>query len=185
MCAQNQCARSDELITGPDAPDCGKVPAILQLLASQISAAVRESDQAVDALTGSFTDIMQHVQTIQALVDNPAPAPQGNDDIAQQCTLISAKMQSAIIAFQFYDKLTQRLAHAASSTGIMAQLAQLPAAALDGQCWEEAEQRIRSSYTIEEDRRCFEAVISGQDPDTLVAPAAAQATAGESDIELF
>jgi hypothetical protein len=87
---------------------------MLELSAVQIEAAMKDSNASVEVLTDSFTTMAGYMRmisdTVQSLPD------QGDVGAAKQNLIgvsehVSSMVHQAIIAFQFYDKLVQRLAH--------------------------------------------------------------------------
>jgi len=91
-----------------------KVAELTRLAAAQIRVTVTESGESVDDLTRAFTDIVDQDRSIRANIDQLPDSPE-IIDIKQQISSLSAGISSnvrnAIIAFQFYDRLCQRLDH--------------------------------------------------------------------------
>jgi hypothetical protein len=91
---------------------------MLELAAGQIDAAMTESNSSVDVLTGSFTTMAGYLRAITTTL---ARLPDTGEVGALKASLVgaadhvNATAQQAIIAFQFYDKLSQRLAHVCHS----------------------------------------------------------------------
>ncbi|MCP4322706.1 MAG: hypothetical protein GY787_12845, partial [Alteromonadales bacterium] len=71
------------------------------------------------------------------------------------------KVHSAIIAFQFYDKLSQRLDHVSESLSALTTLIGNPAELYSPIAWQSLQESIRSKYTMEAERQIFDKVISG------------------------
>ena len=98
---------------------------MLELSAVQIEAAMKDSNSSVEVLTDSFTTMAGYMRmisdTVQTLPD------QGEVGAAKQNLIgvsehVSGMVHQAIIAFQFYDKLVQRLAHVGISLGDLSNL---------------------------------------------------------------
>jgi hypothetical protein len=98
---------------------------MLELSAVQIEAAMKDSNASVEVLTDSFTTMAGYMRmisdTVQTLPD------QGEVGAAKQNLIgvsehVSGMVHQAIIAFQFYDKLVQRLAHVGISLGDLSDL---------------------------------------------------------------
>ncbi len=162
---------------------------MLELSAAQIEAAMKDSNASVDVLTASFTSMAGYMRMI---TDTVATLPdQGDNADARQTLLgaadqVSGMVHQAIIAFQFYDKLVQRLAHVTQSLGGLSGLVSDQRRIFNPQEWVDLQERIRAKYTTPDECEMFEAVIGG----TPVAQAIEQyvnamKTKGGDDIELF
>ena len=155
---------------------------LLTALLAHIRAATAESDEAVSDLTDSFTTIVEHAT---ALGEEAAALAEGaaKQAITAHSQDIMGKMQAAVVAFQFYDKLSQRLDqawHALEATGAL--LAD-PARNQDPAGWQKLCETVRGHFTVEADRQLFQAILDGRSVEEALAgghaPAAAQ------DVELF
>ena len=82
---------------------------------------MKDSGESVDMLANSFTTMFGHVQMI-AEVANGIPDAAVRDSIQGNCGLVGTRMQETIIAFQFYDRLVQRLSHVCHSIDELAGL---------------------------------------------------------------
>lgn len=137
---------------------------MLELAAGQVEAAMRDSNASVDVLTDTFTSmagLMGMVEeSVASLPDTPelaATKTQLHTGLAQ----VSDKVHQAIIAFQFYDKLAQRLAHVCQSLGGLSTLVSDKSRLYNPGEWVALQDSIRSKYTMVEERAMFEAVLSG------------------------
>jgi len=162
---------SDEIIRGTRAnsPDLDwsqvrETVLMLELAAGQVEAAMRDSNNSVDVLTDTFTSmagLMRVVQeSVAELPDSPelsAPKAQLDASIGQ----VSDKVHQAIIAFQFYDKLVQRLAHVCHSLGSLSNLVSDKSKLYNPYEWVSLQEKIRSKFTMAEERQMFEAVLNG------------------------
>src|SRR5262245_65664445 len=74
----------------------------------QMESALSESDIAVDELIKSFTGLFEAGQALGSLAED-------SSDLARQLDALRKQTAAAVVAFQFYDKLTQRLGHVRSS----------------------------------------------------------------------
>jgi len=87
---------------------------MLELAAGQVEAAMKDSNSSVEVLTDTFTSLANTLQLIDAAVGT-LPDTVGNGlvkvEIQDNTRLVAEKVHHAIVAFQFYDKLVQRLDH--------------------------------------------------------------------------
>ncbi|MCU0933408.1 MAG: hypothetical protein MUE86_02975 [Thiobacillaceae bacterium] len=130
---------------------------MLNLAVAQIEIALKDSSGSVDVLAESFTgmygNIMALVEQARALPDSPAKA-----GIEASGMVVSEQMQQAIIAFQFYDRLST------------------------------LQQQIRSQYTMEDEKLMFDTLIRTGDVREALAryvEARQQQSGSGADVELF
>ena len=137
---------------------------MLELAAGQVDAAMRDSNSSVDTLMDTFTSMADTLGMIDAALDT-LPDTIGNgvvkSEIQGGARQVSQKVNQAIIAFQFYDKLVQRLDHVCQSLSDLSNLVGNTARLYNPQEWSALQERIRSKYTMAEERAMFEAVMAG------------------------
>lgn len=137
---------------------------MLELAAGQVEAAMRESNSSVEVLTDTFTSLADTLQLIDAAVST-LPDTVGNGlvkaEIQGNMQLVAQKIHHAIVAFQFYDKLVQRLAHVRHGleelSGVVSEKSRL----FNPDEWVKLQEMIRAKYTMTEERAMFDAVIHG------------------------
>jgi len=166
----------------PDWSHIRETVRILDLLASHIDVSMKDGDESVDALTDSFTSMMGHMKAIEKCIGE-MPDTQHRTTLQQNTLEVSSKVQSAIIAFQFYDKLTQRLCHASNSLAYLSELVSHPDRLYSPFEWQALHKEIRSSYTIDADRKMFDLTLSGLDVEETFE--SSRETASDDNIELF
>src|SRR5574343_1368283 len=87
---------------------------MLELAAMQIEAAMKDSHTSVEVLTQSFTTMagyMQHIQESLARLPDEGATGETKHGLLGITGNVSGMVHQAIRAFQFYDRLVQRLAH--------------------------------------------------------------------------
>ncbi len=171
---------------------------MLELAVAQIEMSMRDSNESVEVLSNSFTSMVGQVKMIErtsATLPDAAETAEARATIIQSCATISEMMHAAIVAFQFYDKLTQRLSHVNSSLGTLAELIADARRLYNPYEWLGVQEKIKSRYTMEEERLMFDALIQGKTVKQALAlylqameEKKSQVAAGagaEDDIELF
>lgn len=137
---------------------------MLELAAGQVEAAMRESNTSVEVLTDTFTSLAETLQIIDAAVST-LPDTIGNGlvkaEIQDNTHLVSKKIHDAIVAFQFYDKLAQRLAHVCHGLEGLSGLVSDKRRLFQPHEWVGLQDMIRSKYTMTEERAMFDAVVHG------------------------
>jgi len=161
---------------------------MLELAAVQIESAMKDSNSSVEVLTNSFTSMAGYVRltsdTLQTLPD------QGETGLAKQNLIgvsehVSGMVHQAIIAFQFYDKLVQRLAHVGISLGDLSDLVADGRRLYNPSEWVSLQDKIRTKYTTREEIAMFEAVMKGMAVQEAVDKFMADMKDKSDDIELF
>lgn len=171
---------------------------MLEVAVAQIEMSMRDSDDSVEVLSNSFTSMIGQVKMIEqtaATLPESAETAEAKTAISQSCATISEMMRATIVAFQFYDKLTQRLSHVNSSLGTLADLIADTRRLYNPYEWLGIQEKIKSRYTMEEERLMFEALMQGKTVKQALArylrameekkTQAAGGAAAEDDIELF
>jgi hypothetical protein len=137
---------------------------MLELAAGQVDAAMRDSNSSVDTLMDTFTSMASTLGMIDVALGT-LPDTVGNgmvkSEIQEGARQVSQKVHHAIIAFQFYDKLVQRLDHVCHSLSELSDLVGSTERLYNPQQWSALQERIRSKYTMAEERGMFDAVMAG------------------------
>lgn len=157
----------------------------------QIDAVMRDGDESVGVLTNSFTTMTSAVADIgeaaRGLPDDEATRLV-RETIESKCGFVSGQMQHAIMAFQFYDQMVQRLDHVCRSIDALADLIADSRRLYSPAEWVSIQDKIRSKYTMESERIMFDAILNGASiHDALeLSRSWADAERGKGDeIELF
>ncbi len=137
---------------------------MLELAAGQVDAAMRDSNSSVQTLTDTFTSMADTLSTIDVALGT-LPDTIGNGmvkaEIQENARQVAQKVHQAIIAFQFYDKLAQRLDHVCHSLSGLSGLVSDTGRLYNPQEWSGLQELIRSKYTMAEERDMFDAVMAG------------------------
>ena len=146
---------------------------LLQVAASQIIAAIRDSEGEADALAKGLRDL-----ATASFDDKSAAAAAG---IADNC----------MVMMQFHDRMVQRLEHASNMVALLAErletqgsIKQKVDALFE---WTQISKELRTCYTSERERRLFDAILK-HGPGSSAADEAssyAQQVSQEDRIELF
>ena len=160
---------------------------MLGLCEAQMESALQESDQAVDALIKAFTCLVDATRSVSALAETLPPEVKANlaGDIDSQMAVMSKQMGAAVMAFQFYDKLTQRLGHVRYSLSTLALFVCDRNQSNQPEQWKRLLNTLRRLYKTEEERQIFQMIMDGIATDTspAILPKSEDAKAGE--VELF
>ncbi len=165
---------------------------MMELAVAQIETAMKDSDGSVGVLADSFTSMMDSIRQINDEVrdlpeDDKTAGP--HRTIGRHCEEVISRMQSVIVAFQFYDKLTQRLNHVSRSIDGLADLIGSPVRLYNPEEWRKLQEQVRSKYSMEEERVMFDAITRGMSISQALAlyhtAMREKKAQEEGDIELF
>lgn len=161
---------------------------MLELAAVQIETAMKDSNASVEVLTTSFTAIAQCMHgLLQKISSLPGDGPAGviRAELLGDSGDVADRVHQAIIAFQFYDKLVQRLSHVTHSLGDLSNLVGQPVRLYNPQEWVDLQNRIKAKYSTREENAMFEAVMAGVPVHEAVARFNQEMREQEDDIEFF
>lgn len=162
---------------------------MLNLAVAQISLAMKEGEDSVGALTSAFTDMVAKVNDISRVADsiqNIATDEDGRGSILNNCAHIQGNIQQTIVAFQFYDRLAQRLDHVQDALGRLSGLVADKARLYNPEEWSHLQAAIRSRYTMQEEQDMFEALLAGATVEQALDQVRTKLHQGDiDDIELF
>jgi hypothetical protein len=130
-----------------------QIARMLLLCEAQMESALSESDVAVDELIKSFKGLIEAGQALGAQKDNT--------DLAQQLDTLRKQTAAAVVAFQFYDKLNQRLGHVRYSLSALAMFVCDREKAHERDQWRRLFSTLRRLYRTEEERQLFKLMVDG------------------------
>lgn len=163
---------------------------MLNLSMTHIEAALHDSSSSVGELTDSFTSISGALSAMREvahqLPDTPDVAP-AKSEIENLGMEACSKVGQAIIAFQFYDKLSQRLSQVCRSLDDLGTLVNDPSRLYNPYAWVALQQKIRSKYVTEDDKHMFDTLMETRDVQKALAEfmKRKRERQPEGDIELF
>lgn len=165
---------------------------MLEVAAGQVEAAMKDSNSSVEVLMDTFTSLAATLQHIELALDT-LPDTVGNGlvkgEIQQNTRIVADKVHHAIIAFQFYDKLVQRLDHVCHGLAGLSRLVADRRRLYDPAEWKTLQDEILAKYTMVEERAMFEAVLGGatvkEALDTYMAARMKEIEQSGGEIELF
>lgn len=163
---------------------------MLSLAVAQIEMAMVQSDESIGSLTTSFTEMVQQTQKISQTAE-AIEGEQNQSTVAEIQTLcgsMTSNVNHSIMAFQFYDKLTQRLDHVNHSLNELADLVSDQGRLFNPNEWIGLQGSIRGRYSMAEEQEMFDALLKGasiEDALEICRERVNQVASSEEDIELF
>lgn len=155
---------------------------MLNLAMARMTHAMRDGDESVDHLSHSFTEMVGHVKFMQDTIADMGEGDTRNN-LLEHSTAIRGQVDSAIMAFQFYDRLSQRMQHVSNSLEALSKLVESPQRLYNPIEWKAMQELIRANYTLDSDKQMFEDLLQGKSIDEIML--AATASSSDNDIELF
>ncbi|MEQ1621887.1 MAG: hypothetical protein ABL919_10815 [Methylococcales bacterium] len=158
---------------------------LLILSAVQVEDMMSEADVSVNTLTDSFTDLVEHMKSIDNFLHALAPT-ESRDQAIAYCEETAGKINESIIAFQFYDRMVQCLQHVTINLKGLSELVADQNRLYNPRAWSEFQQQIRSRYTMESEKVMFDAILQGKSvAEALALKSAHQREQSDDDVELF
>ena len=167
-----------------------KTAELTRLAAAQIRVSVTESGDSMGDLTEAFTEIVNQDKEIREAVKQLPDDPKISNlkqQIGDLSAQIGSNVQSAIVAFQFFDRLCQRLDH---TSNCLQQLSGIVDKDFKNSVDELLALRddLYQHFSMKEERQLFDAVLANVDfDDALLAYKKERANSGsaDDDIEFF
>lgn len=157
---------------------------MLNLAVAQIAHSLQDGDESITALGNSFTTMVGNIEIARLAAKQLPPSPE-KDTIMSNCGNTSEQIQQAIIAFQFYDRLSQRLSHVANSLTSLGNLVSDQSRLYNPYEWRGLQEKIKSRYTLDSERRMFEAILNGASVDDAMYMVDDANGNDDTDVELF
>lgn len=178
--------KTDDLLSeNPDWSEIRETILMLDFAVARMSHAMSDGNDSVDTLIESFTHMAGQVESIQATAETLTETGP-REELQAQCDSMQAKMGQAITAFQFYDRLSQRMQHITNSLDAMAVLINEEEQRNSRQKWHELKTMIRANYTLESDKQMFESLLAGTSVSDIISQATQPRDADSTgEIELF
>jgi hypothetical protein len=162
---------------------------MMELAVGQIEGAMRDSDSSVQVLTDTFTIMAKHMAVIAADA-NSLPEDGELGDVKRRmagaAAQVTGMVHQSIIAFQFYDRLVQRLSHVSHGLEWLAEVVSDEERATTPEQWLHLQEKIRARYSMPEEVEMFEAVLlHGRTVQQALADFMEKMRNKGDDIELF
>ncbi|OUR71377.1 hypothetical protein A9Q78_09995 [Methylophaga sp. 41_12_T18] len=156
---------------------------LLNLAVAQTEMSMKEGDESVDTLTDAFTTMVARVQVIEKMAKSEEEID--TKQIIEQCEAVSDEMHHVIQAFQFYDKLSQRLSHVSHSLDALGNLVSDSGRLYNPTEWSILQEKIISKYSMPAEHHMFEMVMQGKSVDEILKHVVPEVKSKDDDVELF
>lgn len=133
---------------------------MLNVALAQVERSMTEGDESINALTKLFTSLMGKLQVIRMAAETLEESRE-KSAVLENCQSVSEMVNEVIVAFQFYDKLTQRLSHVSLNLSALGDLISDHHRLFSPYEWRGLQEMIKSKYYIDADRQMFNAILNG------------------------
>lgn len=159
---------------------------LLALNVAQIHTGLSEGDSSIDTLTSSFQELASFCMQLES-IDTANNSDEQLANIKHIAENMSGQVSGAIMAFQFYDRLCQRLGHVQNNLHLLSDLITDDEHMTNTQGWEGLRDKIKQSYTMETEHKMHDAVMNGATIDEALQMFKDEMNNAEDDddIELF
>lgn len=137
---------------------------LLCLAMAQVETTLNDSSKDVSKLTNAFTHIASDAQKLGlacSKLGNPEDFETAKPEIMSFASSISQEMGMAIVAFQFYDRLSQKLGHVNDALTHLGDLISDTSRLYSPNEWLKIQEEIKSNYTMECERLMFDLIMKG------------------------
>ncbi len=150
--------------------DAREMSRTLELAIAQIEMSLQESDYSIGELILSMTTVTTCIGSIQKRLSataNSATTEDAIDSVCDDCNKAEQYMQKAVVAFQFYDRLSQRISHIQENLKAVATLMQKPEQQ-HPKLWDQLQEKMRSVYSIEQEQIMYNTLLQSLTDDSLL-----------------
>lgn len=143
----------------------------LNLSVAQIDLSMTEGSFSVDALIDSFNFMREGLETMRdhVLHDETSGLSVIKDDVLARSAVLSEKVSSSIIAFQFYDRLSQRLHHVSDSLSSLSDIMASENQIVDEAVWLRFVEKMSKYAAMREEHELFELIfVQGLSSDVAI-----------------
>jgi hypothetical protein len=134
---------------------------LLGLSITQIHTSLTDGDNPVSTLTDSFQQLANFCANVQSLSSDDSTQHKSKEEIDELARNMSSSIDEAIVAFQFYDRLSQRMAHVSSSLEQLSDLIKDDDHLNDPMGWKTLRDHIKASYSLEAEHVMYQAIMDG------------------------
>lgn len=134
---------------------------LLGLSVTQIHTGLTDGDNSVGTLTDSFQQLADFCATVQALSSDDSAHHKSKEEINELAANMSSTIDNAIVAFQFYDRLSQRMGHVSGSLEQLSELIKDDDSLNDPVGWKVLRDHIKSSYSLDAEHVMYNAIMDG------------------------
>ena len=138
---------------------------LMELCATQISAAFDEAIVDIDALSQSVLDVARHADELAAQYGDV----NGKDVNDGDCAELQGAAMSASARLQFADRLSQRLSNVSKNLASLAEMLQTNVQPISNDAWMSFLGTVRAQFTMEQERAMFDTAFKAESKSIVSA----------------
>jgi len=133
----------------------------LNLSIAQIDLSMTEGSYSVDTLIDSFNFMREGLEALRSNVldGNATELESIKSHFMEQSGIISEKVTASIVAFQFYDKLSQRLHHVSQSLSALSDIISSGDRTVDEVTWNNFRDKMAKYAAMREEYELYELIF--------------------------
>lgn len=131
---------------------------ILLLAMAQIELSLTDGEHNVTSLGTLFTDMAKHLKGVNSYLSRLDDAPA---EVISHGEDLTAAVNEGIVAFQFYDRVSQRLQHVILGLALMEEVLSSQNERISPEAWDKLQGEIKASYSLDCERKMFDLVLKG------------------------
>lgn len=143
----------------------------LNLAIAQIDLSMTEGEYSIDTLIDSFGFMRSELDRLNRIVhEDDIDVETVKAVLAAQAEMLTDKVSSSIIAFQFYDKLSQRLHHVSESLSALIDIISSEEGSFNQQSWDNFFNKMAKYASMREEYELFELIFErGHSAETAIS----------------
>jgi hypothetical protein len=157
---------------------------LLTVSVAMVQNSMQQGDTSVTSLADTFTAMVEDMQAIEGVI-NTIEEGEAKQQALAHCQNMQSRIQTSIIAFQFYDRLQQSLEHVVLNLDGLSNLIADPQRLYNPYEWHKFKQEIRQRYTMEQERIMFDAILAGKSLEEAIELVNEAEKTDDDNIELF
>jgi hypothetical protein len=174
----------------PDWSQEHEIVGMIQLAVAQIEMALQEGDESLDTLSRFFSSMagsVNNISQIMAGLEKEADLESLKETMLEDCELVQSRMNTVITAFQFYDRLSQRLGHVSGGLDSLARLVGSRRHLYSPNALKDLRERMKTECSLEEEQELFDALQNGCSVQEALMryKEKKRAKGANNDVELF
>ncbi len=160
---------------------------MLNLAVAHVSNSMHDGEESVGKLGNSFTTMGSETFIIKEIVENNKEKFSEDDyqALQEKCANLNQQIQSAIVTFQFFDRVSQQLDHVCYSLDSLSEIVSDQSKLYHPYEWNALQNQIRSTYNMDRQREIFDQFMEGVSKEELIEKLKEKGEDEASEIEMF
>ncbi|MPY26764.1 hypothetical protein FM037_01360 [Shewanella psychropiezotolerans] len=131
---------------------------VLLLAMAQIELSLSDGEHNVTSLGALFTDMAMHLEGMNSYLTQVEGTP---FEVLSHGENLATAVNEGVVAFQFYDRVSQRLQHVIMGLALMEEVLSSQKQRISPESWKKLQEEIEGSYSLDCERKMFNLVLQG------------------------